>query len=224
MRRHTIPAIFAAMAALIASPAMANADTQAWGTVTIKAALPDDFKIENELVFRTSDAKGFYELENNFMLGRKVGDGVTVWLGYTFNPQYSHGTFTRREHRFRQQVNFDSIATLGKVKVSGRVRLEERWREGISETGWRLRPQIKASMPLTGKLKLSVASESFFNLNTNSFQTNGGLDRLRNSIAVSAPLNKVVSIEAGYLNQHGFVPNGPDKSDHVLTMGLTASF
>lgn len=222
MHNSLKPLLFAA-ACGFATPALAD-DTQYWQTVTVTVALPDNFKVQNEAVFRTSDAKGFYELENNFMVGKKVNKVTTLWLGYTFDPQYNHGTFTRREHRFRQQVNFDGFAVLGKVKLSGRVRLEERWREGLTGTAWRLRPQIKASMPLTGKATISVASEPFFNLNNTAFQTADGLDRMRNSISVGVPLGKHVNIDVGYLNQHGFVPNGPDTTDHVLTAGLSASF
>lgn len=102
--------------------------------------------------------------------------------------------------------------------------MEERWREGQTGTGWRLRPQVKASMPLAGKVNLSVSSEPFINLNNTAFQTTDGLDRIRNAIAVSAPLGKKVTIEAGYLNQLTFRPNAADNSDHVLTIGLSASF
>lgn len=207
-----------------AAAAAASEDTQYWQTLSVTVALPDDFKVQNEAVFRTSEARGFYELENTFSVGRKLNKNVTVWLGYTFDPQYDHGDFVRREHRFRQQVNFDSFAKIGKVKLSGRLRMEERWREGQAGTGWRLRPQVKASVPVAGKVALSVSSEPFINLNNTVFQTTDGLDRVRNAIALSAPLGKKVTIEAGYLNQHTFRPNAADNSDHVLTLGLSASF
>ncbi|MGB7656465.1 MAG: DUF2490 domain-containing protein [Novosphingobium sp.] len=222
MRTIVKPLLFAAACGL-ATPALAD-DTQYWQTVTVNVALPDNFKIQNETVLRTSGAKGFYELENNVMVGKKVSKVTTLWLGYTFDPQYSHGTFTRREHRFRQQINFDGFAVVGKVKFSGRVRLEERWREGLPGTAWRLRPQVKASLPITGKVTLSVASEPFINLNNTGFQTADGLDRMRNSISVGVPLSKRVTLDFGYLNQHGFVSGGPDTDDHVLTTGISASF
>ena len=208
----------------IAAPAMAREDTQYWQTLTVNVALPSNFRIQNDIVLRTSDARGFYEVQNNLMVGKKLNKVVTVWLGYTFNPQYSHGTFIRREHRFRQQVNFDGFALLGKVKLSGRVRLEERWREGFTGTAYRLRPQIKASVPIAGKTALTVSSESFFNLNNTGFQTVDGLDRMRNAIYDSVPVGKKFSVDFGYLNQHSFVPSGPDNSDNALTAGITANF
>ena len=223
MRTILIPlALAAALGA--AGPALASEDTQYWQTLNVSVALPDNFKVSNETVLRSSDARGFYEVENNFMVGKKVNKVVTLWLGYTFDPQYNHGTFRVREHRFRQQVNFDNFAVLGKVRLSGRVRLEERWREGQTGTAYRLRPQVKAVVPVAGKVTLGVSSEQFFNLNNTGFQTVDGLERMRNAIFITVPLSKKISVDFGYLNQHGFVPNGPDSSDHVLTTGLSASF
>ena len=223
--RKIAPALLAITSFWFAAPALASEDTQNWETVTVNIGLPDRFKLQNETVVRSGGPKGFYEVESNLMVGRKLDKVVTVWLGYTFDPQYNKGTFVLREHRFRQQINFDNFLKLGNVKISGRLRLEERWREGIGGgAAWRLRPQVKASMPFIGKTTLSVSHESFIDLNTNTFQKVGGEERMRNAIYVSAPLNKKFSIEFGYLNQHGFVRNGPDTSDHVLTLGLTASF
>ena len=223
MRSMLLPLALAATIAA-AAPAVASEDTQYWQTLNVGVALPGNFKVSNETVLRSSDAKGFYEVENNFMVGKKVNKVVTLWLGYTFDPQYNHGTFRFREHRFRQQVNFDNFAVLGKVKLSGRLRLEERWREGQTGTGWRLRPQVKATMPIAGKVTLSVSNELFIDLNNSSFQTVVGFERMRNAIFITFPLSRKIGIDVGYLNQHSFVRNGPDNSDNVLTAGLSASF
>ena len=123
---RSIFTLLAAAAAFgVAAPSQASEDTQYWQTLNLSVALPDNFKISNETVRRSSDTRGFYEIENNLMIGKKVNKVVTLWLGYVFNPQYSHGTFRLHEHRFRQQVNFDNFAKLGKVKLSGRMRMED---------------------------------------------------------------------------------------------------
>jgi hypothetical protein len=223
MRR--IAALSFAVAGLVtASAASASEDTQAWETLNVSVSLPSNLKLSSETVRRAGNAKGFYELEENLMVGYKADDHVTLWLGYTHNPNYAQGDFTVMERRFRQQVNFDNVAKLGPFTLSGRMRLEERWREGQSGTGWRLRPAVKLSIPFVGKTKLALNHESFIDLNTVAFQTVGGYERMRNSISVSAPLNKQFGVEVGYLNQHKFVPNGPDTSDHVVTLALSASF
>lgn len=222
--RRPICLLLAAPTLLLAVPAQASTDSQHWETVSVTVGLPDDFRLNSETIMRSGDARGFYEIEQTVMVGKKVNKKVTAWLGYTFNPTYTQGSFRGREHRFRQQVNFDNVVQLGKVKLGGRVRMEERWREGQTGTGWRLRPQVKATMPLAGKTTFSLSHESFINLNTTTFQRVGGYERMRNAAAVNVPLAKNLNMEVGYLNQHGFVRNGEDTSDHVLTLGLSASF
>lgn len=216
--------LLAVPAIILSAPAQASEDTQNWETVSVTVNLPDDFKINSDTVLRDSDARGFYEVESALMVGKKVSKKVTVWAGYVFNPTYSNGNFRTREHRFRQQVNFDNVVQIGKIKVGGRLRMEERWRENAGGTGWRLRPQVKASAPIIGKVNFNLSSETFINLNTTPFQTVSGLDRMRNAASISWPLSKQIGVEVGYLNQHGFVRSGPDSSDHVLTLGLSATF
>lgn len=210
-------------AAALATPALAD-DTQAWGTVTLQAGLGGPIRGSSETVLRTSDAKGFYELEQNLMLGYKANKHVTYWLGYTLDPQYSHGSLNTTEHRFRQQVTFDNIAKIGPVNVNARLRLEERWRDGLGGTGWRLRPYVKLSLPIHGKTNFNVTHESFINLNTTGFQRQAGYERWRTGASVSTPIAKNITVDFGYLNQHGFVRRGADTDDHVATLGLTANF
>lgn len=219
----TTAAATALIAAALASPALAD-DTQAWGTLTVNGAISGPIRGSSETVLRTSDAKGFYEIEENLMVGYKANKHVTWWLGYTFNPQYTHGTFTTTENRFRQQVSFDNVAKIGPFNLSGRVRLEERWRDNAAGTGWRLRPYVKLSTPIHGKTNLNLTHESFINLNTTGFQKVSGYDRWRMAVSVSTPITKNVTIDVGYLNQHTFVRNGPDTDDHAATLGLTANF
>lgn len=208
------------------SPALAANDSQLWtgGSATVK--LSSKLRLSQEVVARFSDHKdGLYEIESNTLLGYVVGKGVTLWAGYTHDPNYAGGHFTIMEHRAREQVTFDNFAQLGGGKFNGRVRLEQRWREGLDGTGWRVRPYLKYSLPLKKgrKTALVVSAEPFFNLNTTGFQRTDGLDRVRSFIGISTPLAKTVTAEAGYLNQHTFVRHGPDNDDHVASVSLSLS-
>lgn len=222
--RFKFLALMAALTISGATPACANNDTQYWQTLNVTVALPNNFKVNNETVLRSGDANGFSEFENNFMVGKKLGKVVTVWLGYTFDPFYTRGAFRVREQRFRQQVSFDNFASIGKVKLSGRLRLEQRWRGGQTGTAWRLRPQAKATVPIAGKVTLSVSNELFFDLNNTTFQRVDGIERMRNAAFITVPLNKHVNFEVGYLNQQVYFTNRAAESDNVLTTGLSASF
>ncbi|MFN2582878.1 MAG: DUF2490 domain-containing protein [Candidatus Dormibacteria bacterium] len=217
--------IIAFVAALVTpAAAWATNDGQLWTNANATVKLSDRWRLSEEVTIRLSDNKnGLYELEANTLLGYRFNKIVTLWAGYTHNPQYSAGHFTRTEHRAREQITFDSFTKLGPGKLSGRLRLEQRWREGLDGTGWRLRPYLKYSMPLHGKVNLNLSSEPFINLNTTSFQTKPGLDRVRNLVTVSVPFSKKVTGEAGYMNQHLFISGAPDESDNVAYFGLSMS-
>jgi len=212
------------VAGLAASPASAASDNQVWGNLNVSVKLSDRWRLSDEGTIRFSDNRnGLYEVEANTLLGYRLDKVMTVWAGYTHNPQYSSGDFTVMEHRAREQVTFDGFAKIGTGKLNGRLRFEQRWREHVDGTGWRVRPYLKYSVPIAGKTALNLSSEPFFNLNTTPFQRRTGLDRVRNLITISTPLTKSLSGEAGYMNQHGFVRGGPDTSDNIAYFGLAVS-
>jgi len=221
MRKYMISS--AALAtACAANPALAD-DTQAWGKLNATIVLAGPWRLNEELEVRSSDAKGFYEAENSLLLGYKTGK-VTIASGYTHVPGYLHGTPVNMEHRIRSQITVDNFAMIGPVKLTGRMRVETRWRDGQTGTGWRLRPYLKASTPLHGKIMLNLSSEPFVDLGRTSFQKVDGLERVRTQLSVSTPLNQRVSIELGYLDQHAFVRRGPDTDDHAAVIAFAASF
>lgn len=211
-------------ALIVPAAAHASSDNQLWGTATINVKLADKWKLSEDVVARFSDNRnGLYEIEASTLLGYRIAKNVTLWGGYVHDPQYSSGDFTAMERRAREQVTIDSFAKIGRGKLSGRMRLEQRWRDHVSGTGWRLRPYLKYSVPLRGKTALNLSSEPFFNLNTTSFQKESGLDRVRNLVTVSTPLTKVLTGELGYMNQHGFVRHAPDTSDNILYFAMSLS-
>jgi hypothetical protein len=206
------------------SAAWAQSDKQLWVVTSGTAKLSDKWRLSEEIVARFSDQRnGLYEVELNTLVGRVIGRGVTVWAGYTHDPQYAGGHFTIMEHRGREQVTFDNLAQLGRGKLSGRLRFEQRWRHGLDGTGWRVRPYVKYSLPLHGKTALNLSAEPFFNLNRTVFQRQSGLDRTRSLISISTPLFKHLIGEAGYMNQHVFVRSGPDTDDHIAYFALSLS-
>ena len=215
------------LAAAMLAPALApsaalakNDDFQQWTTVQATIAATSNIRIQNELVARFSDNRhGLYEVENVTLVGYSLNKHVSVWAGYVHNPQYNAGDFTVMERRAREQITFDNIAKVGKASLSARIRLEQRWRDNIGGTGWRMRPYVRIGLPLGGKTAptLNISNETFLNLNSTSFQSVDGLDRMRTAATLSIPLCKVLKFEAGYLNQHRFVRGGADLDDHVLT-------
>jgi hypothetical protein len=207
----------------MAAPAHADSDSEYWQTLSAEVRAGPRIVISNETVLRMGGPRGFYEAEDNLMVGYKLDPHVTVSLGYTHDPNYIHGSFTVMEQRFRQQVGLAHVA-LGPATLGARLRLEERWRRGQSGTGWRLRPYVRLAVPIAGKTALFVSHESFIDLGTTSFQTKRGEERMRNMIGINQPLSKHLGLEVGYLEQHVFVAGGPDADAHVASVALTGSF
>jgi len=216
--------LFTALCGLSSVASAARSDSQLWTNANVTVKLSDSWRLSEEGTVRFSDNRnGLYEIEANTLLGYRLNKMVTIWAGYTHNPQYSAGDFTVMEHRAREQVTFDGFAQIGGGKLNGRVRLEQRWRENVDGTGWRVRPYLKYSLPIAGKTALNLSSEPFFNLNTTPFQGRTGLDRVRNLITISTPLTKQLTGEAGYMNQHGFVRNAEDTSDNIAYFNVNLS-
>ena len=225
-RRSAILAVSALAALFWTGPAQARDDAQLWTSASVNVKLSDKWRLQQELTTRFSDNRdGLYEVESVTLLGYRIANNVTLAAGYVHNPQYSAGDFTVMEHRAREQVTFDNVAKIGAGKLSARLRMEQRWREGIDGTGWRMRPYVKFSLPLSkgSRTSLVLSSEMFVNLNSTSFQRQDGLDRIRNLIAINTPLMKNLSAEIGYLNQHGFVRGGKDTNDHAASISLSLS-
>src|SRR5438309_2360422 len=104
-----LSAFFSVVPALVAvalpAPASAAHDQQIWTTANVTAKLSDKWRLQEEVVARFSDNKnGLYEIESNTLLGYRLNKAVTLWAGYTHDPQYSGGHFTTMEHRAREQI------------------------------------------------------------------------------------------------------------------------
>lgn len=214
------------LSASLAGAALAREDEQLWASASASVKLGGEWRLTQEVIARFSNNRdGLYEVEGVTLLGYKIGRNVTLAAGYVHNPQYSGGDFTVMERRAREQVTIDNVAEIGGGKLGARLRFEQRWRENVGGTAVRARPYVKYSLPLRkgGKTSLTLSNETFINLKNTSFQRTEGIDRMRNLAAISTPLSKRLSVEAGYLNQYGFVRGGDDTVDHTASVSLSLS-
>ncbi len=225
--RSIIAFVATLLATALPMTVRASEDEQLWTTASATVKLSDHFRLSQEIVMRFSDDRnGLYEIESNTLLGYKLNETVTVWAGYTHDPNYAAGHFTVMEHRGRQQVTLDNLVRIGRGTFSARLRLEERWRDGIDGTAIRLRPYVKFALPLVedGKTALVLSHESFIDLNTTNFQRVQGEERMRNLIAITTLVTKTIKAEIGYLHQHGFRPDADDSNDNVASFALSFAF
>jgi hypothetical protein len=224
MLRWSLPTALGLLV-LVTSQTASASDAQFWTSGSVTVNLSNRWALSQDITARFSGkSHGLYELETNTLLGFRVNKTIALWAGYDHDPQYSGGKFAVMEQRLVEVVTFDNFANLGPGRLSGRARLEQRWRDGKSGTAWRLRPYLRYAQPLRkkGKISLTISEEAFLDLNTASFQTVRRLERLRSFVGITAPLANRISADVGYMNQHRFVPNGKDTNDNIayVSVGL----
>lgn len=208
-----------AVLASAAAPALAQQqDRQLWLQVNTNVPIADDVRLTLEQIARTSDRQGgLYQTEFGGLLALRVARGVEIGVGYRAVGAHNRNS-AADEDRFRQQV----VATFGPVTT--RLRVDERFSEGGSETGFRVRPLVRYNHRLNpgGGVALFVSHESFFLPNGTRWGQRRGYERMRNIAGVTLPIGRAVSADVGYLNQYR-LPRGGARAqmDHALTMQLT---
>lgn len=165
---------------------------------------------------------GLYEVEFNCLISREIIKGVTVGGGYVRSTNHAGGTVTRHEDRVRGHVCVSGIA--GQLQQSGRVRLEYRLRSDGDDAGLRLRPQMKAMLPIGGPASLVASHESSIPLDDTDWGQRATYEQMRNFVGVVWKPNATWSIETGYVNQYGFGRgHASDLMDHALSVSTTVS-
>ncbi|HWU72226.1 MAG TPA: DUF2490 domain-containing protein [Sphingomonas sp.] len=189
-----------ALVLAVLPPAAQADDGQVWLGANARGPVAGRVELGIETIerFGRDDDGGLYESENSAMLGVRF-DRALLAAGYVRDIVYHNGA-AAIEQRARQDIGFDHLATIGSLVIGARLRAEERWRDGLSGTGVRIRPFVRLTLPVAGKLKLLASHESFVNLGGGAGQ-HGGYDRARDFLGIGVPLTKRVGVEIGYLNQ-----------------------
>lgn len=195
--RFVLVAIFC----LFASAGAARADDgQMWIGATASGAVSGPVRVSIETIarFGEGDGGGLYESENIAMLGYRTGD-VTLAAGYVHDIVYRGGD-AAIEQRARQELSLERLAAIGPIRIGGRLRVEERWREGLAGTGVRVRPFLRATLPVADGFQVVASYEGFINLGTGAGQRTG-YDRTRAFLGLSMPLGRKIAADLGYLRQ-----------------------
>jgi hypothetical protein len=158
------------------------------------------------------------------MVGYQASKQVSLWVGYTRVEQFPSGRAQTTENRLFQQLSWN-MGKLGTVSLASRTRLEQRFFANGGGSAWRLREQLKASVPLTGsKVSIVVTTEPFVTLQSSVSGSSSGLEQWRSFIGVNVPLTHRVSLEAGYMNRYIVRRNAPDRIDHIFPLTLSYRF
>lgn len=224
------PLVASAFAAgfLSATPSAAHAQEQnaeMWVSATVSGPISGPLLGSVEATLRIDDANTSQPTRViRPMLGYKLSKPVSLWIGYTRIEQFPTGRPRATENRLFQQVSWN-MGEMGLIGLSSRTRLEQRYFSNGGGSAWRLREQLKATIPLhRTHVSIIVTTEPFVTLQTSVPAANTGLEQWRNSLGVSVALSKSVAIEVGYLNRYIVRHNAPDKVDHVMPLALSYRF
>ena len=154
----------------------------------------------------------------------QINPKTSATLGFDHVVNHPAGKEASDENRLWQQIAYKFDPILG-VNLSSRTRLEQRWREGGDDTGYRFRQMIKATIPLdiNPKLAIVASEELFINLNKTDWGLNRGNDQNRVFLGINWAFTPSTSIETGYLNQYVNTRN-IDRVNHVLATTLRLNF
>lgn len=207
---------------LFATPLQAaDQDGQVWTGASLSVDLSKQVVATLEAGVRfTDDASRTGQTFVRPSIGYRIGRNTTASLGYAYFHSDPVGPSQSKEHRLWEQISFRALGDGKGITITGRSRLEQRRVEGRDDTGWRYRQQIRVTAPLGTKVRGFYYSEGFVTLNTTEWGQRSGLDRVRNSVGLSIPITKAVTLEPGYLNQ--WILRGPDRVHHIANLVLSA--
>jgi hypothetical protein len=210
-------------ALLFISPAYAQTtDRQVWTAVSFTGPVWEDSRLlmwfDGHARF-SDDAGGLGVSILRPGLGWKVNDKVSLWSGYA-RVTSDTGSGDIEEDRFWQQSTY-SLPGFLDGHVSGRTRLEQRWRDIGDGTGWRLRQSFRWSKQISETpLSLVLWNETFVAFNETDWGQQSGYDQNRAFAGVGFKMNERSQIDFGYLNNH-IRRSGPDTSNHNLVVSLS---
>ncbi len=227
-RRASIPIGFAAsiVIALGATPALAQSDVQAWGGFLASGTVRGQLGVWAEGQIRVTDDIGHLGQRNlRLGLGWEPSPDLSIYGGYAvFRNTPVDDRASSTEHRTWQQL-LVTLHSSPKLRLIGRTRTEQRWRENASGTSWRARQMLRGVMPLgkPGAPSAIVTSEVFFELADTRWGVRSGLDQVRTFAGVGIPLKPGLSTEIGYLNQT-LVGRDRPGPNHIAQITLVARF
>jgi hypothetical protein len=212
----------------------AQADTEnaagVWTSSLINIRFDDSwmgtFMVEPRVVFDAASPERDGKVRQLLVLGSvgyALSEHITVAQGYANLPSYNP---KRIEHRAFQDLIGRHAS--GGWRIIERIRLEERFLEGVRGVSLRGRFLARAQHPLPFVPSLSgVVSEELF-LNFTEPASHGpqsGFDQNRFFLGLNVPLDTDISFEFGYMNL--FLEQGgpsPSVSNHLGIISVIGNF
>jgi hypothetical protein len=145
-------------------------------------------------------------------------DSLTVMAGY----DYLHSFDGRDEHRAWQSAHH--AIEHERFRVVHRIRMDERFIEGVDPTIARFRYRLSASYPFGKSEWYGLASnEVFVNLNEGREGPHDGFEQNRLNLGLGRHLFGRLRVEGGYSFQYVYEKAKPDVVQHVVFLEFSLS-
>ena len=206
------------VAAALTAPAAADteSDTQQWTSIRINHPIGEGWAVSLKSQVRFDDDVSEYK--SVYLKPAVHVSFASHWhlgLGYKFEDKHGGSD----EHAAWQEAAFTH--SLGKLTLGHRLRLEERFLEGIGGVIARSRFRLKAAHPLWSSPWYLVGSEEVFvNLNSQGEGPVSGFEQNRLFAGLGVHLGRHLRAELGYLWRFERERSGLDRSDHVISLNL----
>lgn len=188
-------------AAVAATPASARG-IQAWSQLQLTGRVADGWSLASDISGRSATDNRERQLLVRLQAGRALSDKVTIWLGYVRAETFNHDRRNGLEQRVTGQLDW-SAGALGPFDLTLRSRAEARFFRNSGNIAWRLRQQVRLTLPISDMAEISGAAEPFVTINRNS-DAPRTLDQLRLTATVSTKLTDQATLNVAYYNEHVF--------------------
>lgn len=218
MKKLTLAAI--ALGLFGMKPAIAN-DTQLWSALAVNGPVKEDSRL---LVWFDGHARfgdDVSALRTSIIrpaVGWRASENLDLWVGYARVTAHRDGPDVG-EDRIWQQATYPVADVFGGA-LSGRTRIEQRFRAASSDVGLRFRQFWRWSRPIDGsQFSWVVANETFVAVNDAGWGQFSGYDQNRAFFGLGWKVAPKIRIEGGYLNNH--LNNGP--LDNQMNHNISAA-
>lgn len=173
------------------------------------------------------DSGGYHQSIIRPALGYAITPNAALWWGYAWiNELPTSGAPAFSENRMWEQLTW--ARECERATLSTRSRLEQRFVETGSNTGWRFRQLVKVDRPLERQPHLSLVAwdEAFFELNSTDWgqQDSFAQNRVFAGIGWRCSGKNSPKIEVGYLNQFLRRKGADDQFNHVASLNWFWTF
>lgn len=218
--------LYAALLAVVLPASVKADDNQLWAAFLLNGPVSDD---NNFLVWFDGHARFRDDASDLGVsiirpgVGWRMNDTVSLWAGYARVISRSDTAPDVKENRIWQQATYNIGSVLG-GSLAGRTRLEQRLLNTGDDTGWRARQFLRYSRPFANDDYSFIAwNELFIAFNDTDWGARSGYDQSRTFVGAGWQMRDNLRFEGGYMLNHINRSNGPNATNHVLSISLVAA-